>query len=139
MIDRLLHSGHLAAKAARFGSIGVLSGAIYAAITVMLVHLGVQPVIASVAGYCASVPASFLGHRNFSFRSEGHWASEAVRFFVTQAINIAVTAGSMQVATVWFGLPYWWGMIAAVALVPVANFAAMNLWVFRDQAGRRTR
>lgn len=136
MIDRLLHSGHIAAKALRFGSVGVLSGAIYAAVTAALVHLGVQPVVASVAGYCASVPANFLGHRNFSFRSEGHWTSEAVRFVITQAINIAVTAGSMQAATAWFGLPYWWGMIAAVVLVPVANFAAMNLWVFRDQAGR---
>lgn len=132
MIGWLLESGHLLAKAARFGSVGVLSGAIYASVTAALVHAGAEPVIASVAGYCASVPASFLGHRRFSFRSDGHWTAEALRFVFVQAVNIAVTAGSMQAATAWFGAPYWWGMVAAVILVPVANFAAMNLWVFRD-------
>lgn len=135
MIGWLLQSGHLLGKAARFGSVGVLSGAIYALVTAALVHAGVEPVIASVAGYCASVPASFLGHRRFSFRSDGHWTAEALRFVFVQTINIAVTAGSMQAATVWFGAPYWWGMAAAVILVPAANFTAMNLWVFRDQAG----
>lgn len=135
MIDWLLRSGHLLAKLIRFGSVGVLSGAIYGAVTALLVHFGMSPVPASVAGYCASVPASFLGHRQFSFRSEGHWTSEALRFVFTQAVNIAVTAGSMQAAVAWAGVPYWWGMVAAVILVPIANFAAMNLWVFRDQAG----
>jgi putative flippase GtrA len=135
VIDWLLRSGHLGAKLVRFGGVGVLSGTIYAAVTALLVHLGMPPVTASIAGYCASVPASFLGHRRFSFRSNGHWTSEALRFVFTQAINIAVTAGSMQAATAWLGAPFWWGMIAAVILVPIANFAAMNLWVFRDQAG----
>ena len=135
MIGRLLESGHLVAKAARFGSVGVLSGAIYALVTAGLVHAGAEPVIASVAGYCASVPASFLGHRRFSFRSNGHWTAEALRFVFAQAVNIAVTAGSMRAATAWFHAPYWWGMVAAVILVPAANFAAMNLWVFRDQQG----
>ena len=135
MIGWLLQSGHLLAKAARFGGVGVISGAIYALVTAALVHAGAEPVIASVAGYCASVPASFLGHRRFSFRSNGHWTAEAMRFVFVQAINIGVTAGSMQAATVWFHAPYWWGMVAAVILVPAANFAAMNLWVFRDQAG----
>ncbi len=133
----LLTSGHLLAKAVRFGFVGVLSGTIYALVTAALVSLaGVPPVPASIAGYCASVPASFLGHRRFSFRSEGHWTLEAVRFLFTQAVNIAVTAGAMHAATAWLGAPYWWGMAAAVILVPIANFAAMNLWVFRDQAGR---
>jgi putative flippase GtrA len=133
----LLTSGHILAKLARFGVVGVLSGAIYALVTAALVSLlGVPPVAASVAGYCASVPMSFLGHRQFSFRSNGHWTAEAARFVVTQSLNIAVTAGAMAAATEWLGLPYYWGMAGAVLLVPIANFAAMNLWVFRNQAGR---
>lgn len=115
--------------------VGVSSGAIYAAVTALLVSgLGVGPIPASVVGYCASVPMSFLGHKRFSFRSQGHWTAEAVRFVATQALNIAVTAGSMAGATLWLGGAYWWGMIAAVVLVPIANFLFMNLWVFREQA-----
>lgn len=132
----LLTSGHLFAKAIRFGVVGVSSGLIYAAVTAFLVAIaGVAPVAASVAGYCASVPMSFLGHRRFSFRSNGRWTGEAARFVLAQALNIAVTVGAMHGATVWFAAAYWWGMIAAVILVPIANFVFMNLWVFRDQTG----
>lgn len=132
----LLTSGHLLAKAIRFGVVGVSSGLIYAAVTALFVSiLGVDPVPASVVGYCASAPMSFLGHRRFSFRSNGRWTGEAARFVFAQALNIAVTIASMHAATVWFGAAYWWGMIAAVVLVPIANFVFMNLWVFRDQAG----
>ena len=145
MIRWLLTSGDLLAKLVRFGFIGGLSGTIWLTlslltldnlgvnITALVAGLGIDPVPASVAGYCASVPASFLGHRRFSFRSNGHWTWEAVRFVVAQALNIAVTAGSMHAAVHWFGSAWWWGMVAAVILVPIANFVFMNLWVFRNQ------
>lgn len=133
----LLGSGHLAAKVTRFGFVGVASGTIYAFATWLLVTgADVAPVLASIAGYCASVPMSFLGHRRFSFRSNGHWTAEAMRFAVSQAVNIAVTAGSMAAAMRLAAGAWWWGMVAAVILVPLANFAVMNLWVFRDQQGR---
>lgn len=134
----LLRSSNLLAKAIRFGCVGVLSGAIYALVTTALVAgLGWLPVPASVAGYCASVPASFLGHRRFSFRSNGRWTGEALRFGFTQALNISVTAGSMYGAMRWLGGQYGWGMVGAVILVPIANFVAMNLWVFGGNGGRR--
>lgn len=126
------------AKLLRFGLVGVTSGAIYAAVTTLLVSgLGMAPIVASVFGYCASVPMSFLGHRRFSFRSQGRWTVEAVRFVATQALNIAVTAAAMYAATAVFGARYGWGMVAAVILVPIANFLVMNFWVFREQESRR--
>lgn len=136
-MNALLTSGHLFAKALRFAVVGVLSGAIYCLVTALLVaRAGAAPIPASIAGYCASVPMSFLGHRRFSFRSNGRWTSEALRFVLTQALNISVTALSMYGATALLGESYQWGMVAAVVLVPIANFAFMNLWVFRDQGGR---
>ena len=52
MIGWLLTSGHLLAKAIRFGAVGVLSGTIYALVTALLVTgLGIAPVPASIAGY----------------------------------------------------------------------------------------
>jgi putative flippase GtrA len=136
----LLTSGHLLAKVIRFGLVGVLSGAIYAAVTIALVSwFDVSPIPASIAGYCVSVPASFLGHRGFSFRSGGRWTIEAVRFAIAQAGNIAVTAGSMYAALRLLEPHYGWGIVIAVILVPIANFLFMNLWVFADQPGRGRR
>jgi putative flippase GtrA len=134
----LFSSGHLLAKAIRWAFVGVFSGAIYALVTAGLVSgLGAAPVPASIVGYCVSVPASFVGHRRFSFRSNGRWTTEAIHFVLVQAVNIAVTAGSMYAALHYFGSQYGWGMIAAVIFVPIANFLFMNLWIFADHTGQR--
>lgn len=126
----------LLAKIIRFILVGISSGAIYAGVTALLVSAAVAPVPASLVGYAVSVPTSFLGHRRFSFRSNGHWTAEAVRFVVMQAINIAVTAAAMHGAVGLFHVPYYWGMAATVVLVPIANFICMNVWVFRNQTAR---
>jgi len=137
---RLLTSGHLLAKAIRFGSIGVLSGIVYAVVTAALVSgMGTTPIPASVVGYCAAIPLNFLGHRQFSFRSYGRWSAEALRFILAHLLNLSVTAGCMYAATAWLGEAYYWGMAGAVILVPIANFIFMNLWVFRHQPGRAGR
>jgi putative flippase GtrA len=127
----LLRSGHLLARVIRFGCVGVASGLVYLAATALLVSgLDAAPIAASVAGYCISVPVSFLGHRGFSFRSHGRWTAEALRFAVTQALNIGVTVLAMRGATADFHVSYLWGAAATVVLVPVANFLMMNFWVF---------
>ena len=135
--SRLHKSPHLLAKALRFAIIGSLNSFIFASVTALLVSmLWVAPVPASIVGYCVSVPISFLGHRQFSFRSRGHWPVEASRFVLVQLVSIAATAGSMYLAVDHFAAAYYWGMVAAVILVPVLNFALANLWVFGKPAAR---
>lgn len=129
-------SPHLLARAIRFGAVGVLNGCIFAAVTALLVSgLGVDPVAASVAGYCVSVPLGFIGHRQFSFRSHGQWRLEAWRFVLVQLVNVAATAGSMYLAVDRLGAAYYWGMAAAVVLVPALNFALAHLWIFGADEG----
>lgn len=132
----LLTGDHVAARALRFASVGAANSAVYAAVTAGLVQgLGVAPVAASIAGYCVAVPLGFAGHRGISFRSRRRWTREAARFVVAQAVSLAVTACAMGVAVA-SGASYVWGMVGAVALVPVANFLLMHFWVFPDRAGR---
>lgn len=131
---RFFHGNHLAAKVLRFGVVGGLAALTYAVVTAGLVTgFGVLPVPAAFAGYCASVPFAFVGHRSFSFRSKGRLSIEAVRFLLAQVLNVSVTLLSMHAVTEWFDAPWWWGVVAATILVPAANFVFMNLWVFRDQ------
>jgi len=130
----LFTSTHVVAKAIRFTAIGVASAAIYAVITFALIAgLGVSPILGSILGYCGAIPFSFLGHRQFSFRSDGRWTIQALRFCLIHGLNIAVTGGSMAYATQTLGIAYYWGMLIASVLVPVANFLFMNLWVFREK------
>jgi putative flippase GtrA len=131
---RLRSSPALAAKIIRFAMIGVLSGGAFALTTTLLVSgLGADPIGASFVGYCVSVPANFVGHRQFSFRSHGRWSAEAMRFLILQLVNIALTMGTMRIVLADFHASYLWGMLATVIVIPIANFIFTNLWVFRDQ------
>ena len=135
----LLSSSEWPAKAIRFIVVGVLSGTIYAGVTALLVSFaGMAAVVASLIGYCVSVPTSFLGHRRFSFRSNGHLTTEAIRFAVMQAINLTVTAGAMQAAVGILRVPYYWGMVATVILLPIANFATSARWARSSKVWKMT-
>ncbi len=130
-----LGSDSSAARFARFALVGGTSGLVFAAVTGALVHLlAVDPKIASIGGYLASMPVNFVGNRSFSFRSQGALAGDVIRFTVLHCANMALTAGAMATAFDYFGLHYLVGVLAAIILVPVANFLAMSLWVFRKGA-----
>jgi putative flippase GtrA len=131
----LLGSGHVIARLARFGLVGVASGLSYAAATALLVSgLRAGPVHASLVGYVLSVPVSFLGHRGFSFRSRGHLSTEARRFLVSQALNLSVAALVMDRAKA-LHVSYLWGVGATIVLIPIANFLMMHFWVFGREDG----
>jgi putative flippase GtrA len=127
----LLQSGHGFARLVRFGIVGVLVALVYAAATALLVsRYGVAPLTASLAGYAIALPFSFLGHRGFSFRSQGRAHVEAPRFLVGQAINLTVTVLAMRGATAGLHVSYLWGVAATIVLAPLANFLLMHFWVF---------
>ena len=128
-------SPRLLAKAIRFSFVGFLSGVVFSLTTALLVSgLGVEAIVSSILGYCISVPVSFLGHRQFSFHSKGNWIADTIRFAFVQMCNIALTAGAMYVTVEQFRSQYYWGIMAAIALIPIVNFGVANLWVFRNQA-----
>ncbi|WNJ90045.1 GtrA family protein [Bosea sp. 685] len=120
------------AKAFRFGMVGVLSSAVFSIVTAAFVGLlSVDPKLASVGGYVASMPVNFVFNRRFSFRSDSPLFSDLIRFIGLHSVNILLTALSMGAIVDFLGLHYVFGMMAAVIMVPVVNFFAMNLWVFR--------
>jgi putative flippase GtrA len=128
---------HIAARLARFGCVGLAAGSVYASVTALgVARLGRAPAAAAMLGYLVSAPVSFAGHRGFSFRSLGRWSDEARRFAVGQALNIAVTLAAMRATTAGLGLSYLWGIAATLVLVPLANFALMNFWVFAPHGAR---
>jgi putative flippase GtrA len=126
---------HILAKVIRFACIGGLSGILFSLTTAILVsHAGIGAVQASIVGYGVSIPANFLGHRHISFRSRAEWRADAGRFALMQSINIGFTSMTMYLIVFQLRIPYYWGIIAAVILAPLVNFALANFWVFRQQA-----
>jgi len=135
-IDRWLHalwtSDVLAVKAARFGMAGLLSGLIFAIVSIVCAGLlGWEPKLASAAGYVSSMPVNFAANRHFSFRSQGAFWGDLARFVLLHACNMLLTAFVTGVVVDLMRLHYMFGTAAVVVIVPCVNFAAMNFWVFR--------
>jgi putative flippase GtrA len=132
-----LRSDALWLRAARFCLVGVASGLIFAAFTICSIAVfGVGHKLASVYGYLASLPLNFLANRRFSFRSGNALADDAMRFLSLQVGNLCITAFAMGAVVDFLRLHYMFGIIAAIALVPVVNFVIMQWWVFRRRDPR---
>jgi putative flippase GtrA len=130
---------NLVAKLIRFGAVGVIAAMVYVLAVVTLVSgLGVPPIGAAVLGYLIALPVSFMGHRAFTFRSKATMVPELARFTVMHLVNMMVSLGAMAWAVNLLGLEYWVGILAAVAIVPLASYITSDLWVFVDRkAGRK--
>jgi putative flippase GtrA len=109
---------------------------VFGAVTSFLAgFLGLEPKLASAVGYLVSMPVNFIGNRRFSFKSKGRILSDLWRFLLLHICNILLTMGAMGAAVNKLGMHFGFGVAAAIALVPLANFAAMKMWVF----GRRVK
>lgn len=134
----LTASDALVLKVIRFGLVGVLSGTVFAGVTMLFAGpLEFGPKLASSAGYVASMPLNFIGNRRFSFRSDNAMLGDLLRFVLLHTCNIFLTTFAMGAAVDLLGLHYIFGIVAAVLLVPCVNFAVMNWWVFRNTISRK--
>lgn len=121
---------HLSARAIRYALVGVGNGAVFAGTSVLAVSLfNIHPIAASGLGYLCSVPLSFVGHRNFTFRSENAWQGEAGRFLLVHSCCLAASVIIMSTVTA-MRMPYSLGLLGAVLLIPLVNFLVSNFWVF---------
>ncbi|WP_157213324.1 GtrA family protein [Rhizobium sp. CF122] len=121
----------------KFVLIGIVNTLAYFVIANLFVYgLGMGRSIAAFATYALLVPVSFLAHRRITFRSKGSAMREWAKFCVMQFVSIAVIAAVNREMS---GLPQsdsWvvFGIISV--LIPLINFAAMQLWVFAARHGR---
>lgn len=121
------------AKMIRFGSIGLLSAAVYAVVTMAVAGQGIDATLASAAGYATAIPVNFLLQRNYSFASKGALKVEAPKYAIVQGANLLLSAGAMAAVVEGLGLHYAYGMIAVIATIPLLTYLVMNHWVFDAQ------
>lgn len=118
-------------KIVRFGVIGGLSGLVFAGVNALFAgFIGVEPKLASVAGYVASMPLNFVGNRRFAFRSRNGLLGDFLRFILLHAFNIVLTAAVTGIVVDFLKLNYIIGIISVIIIMPCVNFLIMNRWVF---------
>lgn len=128
----------LGLKFVRFGFVGVMSGLVFAAVTAIFTgRLGMDPKLASIVGYVASMPLNFAGNRRFAFRSGNALHTDLLQFVLLHTCNILLTTFAMGVVVDGLKLHYAVGILLSIVIVPCVNFVAMNWWVFRCINGQQ--
>ena len=124
------------AKLLRFTGVGVFSGLFYAAVTTLSVSAaGISATTASMIGYAAVIPLNFVLQRTYTFRSGGLFTSDVAKYVVVQVANLVLCAAAMTAVVELFGLHYFFGIVAAVLIVPLVTYFVMDRWVFSRQSG----
>jgi len=99
----------------------------------VLVYRGtsVGAALAAAAGYLAAFVVNFGLNRTWVFDvASGHLSRQLRRYLVLVAVNLAITAAAVGVLVA-SGVDYRIAKLAVAAVIAIANFLIMRLWVFR--------
>ncbi len=119
-------------RLARYGVSGGLSALTHFGVGLLLAYgLGVRPVVASTAGFVASIAVSYGLQHAWVFRSAVGHAVAGTRFLTVTAVAFALNSTILLLGTE--VLPGAYPAVQAVALVaiPVVNYALNSRWTFR--------
>ena len=118
----------------RFGlflMIGVLATALHFVLMLALVHwAGVDPVMASAAGFTISALVNYQLNRVVTFASVKPHLATLPRFAIVAAGGLCINTASMQLLVNWSGLHFVTAQVVATALVLVWNFVLNKRWTF---------
>ncbi|MBM2617588.1 GtrA family protein [Actinoplanes sp. LDG1-06] len=93
--------------------------------------LGVRAVIASGAGFVASVGVSYGLQRSWVFRSTAGHLVAGSRFLTVTAVAFALNSVVLWLGTEAFGGPFVLVQAVALVVIPVVNYALNSRWTFR--------
>jgi putative flippase GtrA len=120
------------ARLVRYGISGGASALTHFGVGLVLTSvLGVRPVVASTAGFLASVVVSYVLQHAWVFRSAAAHAVAGTKFLTVTAVAFA-----LNTTVLWLGTEVAHGPFAlvqgiALVLIPVVNYALNSRWTFR--------
>jgi putative flippase GtrA len=115
----------------RFGWVGVLTAALYAAQMWALHRVNDWPtwVNATVAdGPCLLV--NYLLHRSFSFRSSKRHREAGPRYLAVQLTGLGINSGVLWFSVDHMRWPFLPTQLGAIAILALFSYAAQKLWSF---------
>ncbi len=117
----------------RYFVVGVLVTLGYTFTVIALVDLFkfTTPVIANTLGFFIWAPASFLGHKEFTFHYSGELRASLFKFFLVFGAKLLASTLVIIVMQV-YGYSYIFGVLANWFFIPLAAFLILKIWVFED-------
>jgi putative flippase GtrA len=120
------------ARLGRYGISGCASALTQLGIGLILhERLHVRPVVASTAGFAASVAVSYALQHAWVFRSAATHAVAGSRFLTVTAIAFTLNTVLLWLGTDVLHGPYLVVQAAAILLIPIVNYSINSRWTFR--------
>ena len=116
----------------RYGVSGGASALTHLTVGLLLAGgLGVRPVVASAAGFVASVLVSYALQHAWVFHSPAAHATAGGRFLTVTAAAFALNSGVLWLGTEALAGRYALVQTVALVAIPVLNYAFHSRWTFR--------
>jgi putative flippase GtrA len=116
----------------RYGVSGGLSAATHFGVGLVLADgLHVAPVVASTAGFVASIAVSYVLQKAWVFRSAATHAVAGSKFLAVTACAFALNTLVLWLGTEVLHGPYPAVQATSLVLIPVLNYSLNSRWTFR--------
>jgi len=120
-------------EALRFGVVGIAATGVHLATLTAGVELaGIPPGLMNGLAFCAAVSVTYFGQTLWVFRVARRHALQTMRFAVSVLFGIFANMAIMTAAVHLVHVPYIYGFIAGLLLVPAATFILNKFWVFAE-------
>jgi putative flippase GtrA len=115
-------------------AVGGSTAFIYLIVAIGATHiLAAPPLWASLGGFVAAMPLSYLGHKLLTFRSVGKHREELPRFVIVYIVGLLISAVVPEGTVARWHWPPLVGYLAACVSVPTLNYVLMWFWIFVDK------
>jgi putative flippase GtrA len=109
---------------------GFLAVAVHYSLMALLLHAGMQPVLASSLGFVAGAITRFLTAYINVYAPTGTMRAAMPRFLLALAaqffLNSLLLAGLIET-----GMGVWWAQVLTSGVLTFSNYLVYRLWVFR--------
>ena len=116
----------------RFAIVGFSLAVVYSAIYSYLTVYVMPAMAAVVIAFLVSVSIGFVLHSRWSFRGHGkHEDREMkIKFFLVQTSGFLLNEGFTWVLINRLHGPWWWPLVPAIFITPLATYLLNRQWVF---------
>lgn len=126
----------LIVRSARFAMVGVFGTLIYFGLALALLSYDLPLIAAHSIAYVASILASYLGQKIFTFQIRGQHRRNAPRFIVANVMLAVVQFAIVAVMQV-MGVDDQFVVVFVTLTYPPASFLLHNLWTFKKPASAK--
>ena len=117
----------------RYAIVGVLGTAIHFGVLAALVEFGgVEPVLASAAGFIVTLIVSYVLNHRWTFASPARHRTAFARYTAVSVLGLGLNSLIMYLAVHVFGLWYILAQALVVMVVPAVNYLLNRSWTFKS-------